>query len=1170
MPTAPWTPAAPGGRRLSGRVEFASDALDRPAVEELWAQLVRALGAMVSAPDTVVDSVDLLAREEVDHVLALGRGRAARPLEATAADLVTRVAGERGSAPAVVDTDVSIDWDELDRTTSQWARELIAAGAGPGDVVAVLVPRSARLVVALVAVLRAGAAYLPMDTDTPQARVHALLDDASPLLVVTTTSEAHTLPLGVRTILIDSDEFTAAAAQQPAIPVGDLDRRAPLLPLHPAYVIYTSGSTGAPKGVVVTHEGFMTLLSNQQRRFGGRPGLRVVQFASIGFDAATWEIGTSLVCGGTLLVPTAAQRTPGPPLARFVTDRAADLLCVPPTVLSALPSGVDLPSGMDLVAAGERCRGELTARWAGGRRMINAYGPTETSVCASMTGALAPGGEPSIGRPIDGALVRVLDHGLRPVAVGVVGEVYVAGPLVAREYLGRRGLTAARFVADPFAGSAAGRMYRTGDLARWTNAGELHHEGRCDDQVKIRGFRIEPGEVAAAVAALPGVADAVAVVRQDHPGDRRLVAYAVPVTGGVVDGADLVAQLAATMPEHLVPRAVVPLEALPRTVNGKLDVDRLPVPEYGSASARAAETDLERVMCIVFAEVLSVADVGADDDFLLRGGDSILAVTAVARARTVGVTITARQVLELRTPAALAEVASVQVGGEVVGGEIDHGEGLVGEMPVAAWLRSRTGVIDGFSQSAVFELPAGTQEGSLRSTLASLLGRHPALRARLVVEPDRWALHTPPAAPSLEDLLPEVDALLQMWPTSGGEVPGRDPDTWGLAPLDPQGGRLVRALRWRTGAGTLHLGLDVHHLVVDGVSWRILVADLASGLQRTAAGAALPASPTGTSYRRWSELLSQEARRPERAAEVAAWAAALAEPTPRIGADALDPALDVVAGAARFEQVLPAALTASVLGAGARNGGDVEGLLVAALVAAIASRGEHGAAHPSVLLRVEGHGREDLFPGESTAATVGWFTTERPARFDLADLDVPAALRGDDAALSALWRRTTSVLGSAPDRGIGYGLLRYLARVEALADLPEPDVGLNYLGRADTALAATHGGAGIVQGHASPDMPLHHVLELDAVVEAGAGGPHLVARWTCAPRLLPEADARRVAATFEDALSLLAACAQGRSPAPVDMGMGALEMDQEELDELGAELLADLNLDLDLDAPPRT
>ncbi|MGW2378521.1 non-ribosomal peptide synthetase, partial [Kitasatospora sp. NPDC001683] len=523
---------APAG--LSGAVEYSTDLFDRPTVEALVARWTRLLAAVAANPERPIGGIDLLSAEERCELLPAVEGPAA------AVSLPELFAAQVSAAPdsvALVCGDTELTYRQLNARANRFAHSLVARRVGPEQLVAVALPRSVEAVVAVLGVLKAGAAYLPVDPAYPRTRIDFMLADARPAL------------------LVDDPAMVAGVSDWP-----ETDPEVALDVRHPAYVIYTSGSTGRPKGVVVSHSGVSGLVAEQVERLGVARGSRVLQFASPSFDASFWELCSALLTGAALVLAPAEA-----PL-EALTDRRLDVshVTLPPSALSALESA-DL-TATTLVVAGEACPPELVARWAPGRRMINAYGPTETTVCATMSAPLTAGsGVPPIGRPVAGFRAYVLDERLRLVPPGVAGELYVAGPGLARGYLNRPGLTAGRFVACPF-GPAGARMYRTGDVVRRRTDGELEYVARADDQVKVRGFRVELGEVEAALAEHPAVARAAVLARDD-----RLIGYAATRPDAAVRPAELAAHLRERLPDYLVPSAFVLLDALPLTPNGKLD-----------------------------------------------------------------------------------------------------------------------------------------------------------------------------------------------------------------------------------------------------------------------------------------------------------------------------------------------------------------------------------------------------------------------------------------------------------------------------------------------------------------------------------------------------------------------------------------------------------------------
>ena len=925
---------------------------------------------------------------------------------------------------------------------------------------------------------------------------------------MTSARIAERLPESVAQLLLDHPDTVGALAQSPERNPSDAERTGPLSPHNPAYVIYTSGSTGAPKGVVVTHSGIPNLATAQINHFAITAEARVLQFASLSFDAMVSEISMALLSGAALVIAPSEWRS-GDGLAGFIRSQGVTHATLTPAVLATLAEDL---APATLIVAGEACSANLVARWSRRRRMINAYGPTETTVCATVSMALSGTMMPPIGRPIWNTRIYVLDGNLEPVPVGVAGELYIAGAGLARGYLKRPALSAERFVADRY-GAPGTRMYRTGDLARWRAEGELEFLGRADQQVKIRGFRIEPGEIEAVLARHPSVGQAAVIAREDPGGDKRLVGYVVAQSGQRAEPAVLRAHVAQSLPEYMVPGAIVVLEALPLSANGKLDRKGLPAPDFAMAKGRgrAPSTAQEEILCALFAEVLGISGVGVEGNFFELGGDSISSIQLVAKARQAGLIITPRDVFAHQSVEALAAVASVVQATDAGPGGDSGGVGRLPLSPIMHWLLGRGGSIRRFSQSMLLEVPARLTEEQLVGVFQALMDHHDALRLRLVgaSESAEWSLEIP------EPGTMKAAGCVRRVEVSGLDEGGRracmvEQAEGAQARLEPEAGVMVQAVWFDAGreqAGRLLV--TIHHLAVDGVSWRILVPELAGVFEAIAAGRPPELEPCGTSFRHWARRLRAAAREPGRLEELPYWKATLSECDALPGDEALEPGEeDTFASVRHLTLRLPAEVTVSLLTTvPAAFHGRVNDVLLTALVVAVAGwrrrRAPGKATSNAVLIDLESHGREEqLFEGVDLTRTVGWFTSLFPVWLDAGGLDLEEALRGG-AALGEALKRIKEQLRRVPGGGLGYGLLRYLnpESAAALSGLAGPQIGFNYLGRFGASAAAGWGvapEAGAVLGLSASDseLPPAHALEVNAVTLEEGHGPELSATWS--------------------------------------------------------------------------
>ncbi|WP_133258288.1 non-ribosomal peptide synthetase, partial [Streptomyces sp. V2] len=1015
-------PCADGGLRAV--VSYSTDLFDAATVARFgqrWLVLARSLA---DAPEQPLREGSLLTDGEVADLLAQGvEDEGGRSVVEVFEEWVARTP----DSVALVCGGVSLTYAELSARADELARTLAGRGVGVESRVALSMRRSSDVVVAMLAVLKAGAAYVPLNAAFPEERVRQVLADSGVELVLT------------------GAELAGARGELPVPSADSL-----------AYVMFTSGSTGRPKGVAVTQGAIVALA--RDGRFGPAAHERVLFHSPHSFDAATYEIWVPLLNGGCVVV--ADQELSAP-----VVREAVQLHGVTGMFMTTALFGV-------LVEEDPECFRGLSEVWTGGEaasavamsgmlercpgtELVHVYGPTETTtfaVSGSLSAEEAGADVVPLGVPMDDTRAYVLDAGLRPVGAGVPGELYLGGQGLARGYFGRAGLTAERFVADPFVPGQ--RLYRSGDVVRWRSDGRLEFLGRGDDQVKIRGFRIELAEIEAVLARCEGIAQVIVVAREDQ-GVKRLVAYVV----GEADVEGWRAQLAAVLPDYMIPSAFVPLDALPLTPNGKVDRRALPAPAFTTDEQYVPpRTPAEETLTAIWTDVLGARRIGVHDNFFSLGGDSILSLQVVSRARRAGLALSSRDLFLKQTIAELAPAAAAVAGGPAA--EQGRVSGPVLLAPIQEWFFDTHPVgPHHFAMSMAYELRAGADLVALRAAVAALLDRHDALRGRF----PRTAAGSRCAEIGAES---DVDAVFDVVAEADWAERVRDAQ----AGMDLAEGPLVRVL-----VSARELALVVHHLVVDGVSSRILLEDLETAYGQAAAGRPVDLGPKTASTRQWAERLAGH----DFGGQVPYWRSVLDGARTALPRDRAD-GDTTMAGEARHVVRLDAELTRRLLqDVPAAYRTQVNDVLLAALARTL----RHWTGRDRIAVNLEGHGREEIFDDIDLTRTVGWFTAIHPVALELPD----------DGDLGAVLKSVKEQLRAIPDKGVGYGALRRLG-------LPVPEISFNYHGRFDAPGAASKLlGAPLPVGGEEhcPQERRAHLIDVIGVVQDGV----LTFTWTYSPDL---------------------------------------------------------------------
>ncbi|MEP6912016.1 MAG: amino acid adenylation domain-containing protein, partial [bacterium] len=1127
---------------FEGFIEYNTDLFDASTIIRMTEQFRTLLGSILTDPDQRLSHL-ILITETARHQLVVEWASSNQELPSSEKCVHQLFEAEVDREPdraAVMWEDKRWSYGELNRHANQLAHYLQGLNIGLETPVGILLERTPQMIVALLAVLKAGAPYLPIDPNDPPERVAFMLADAQASVLISQRHLVTGLPASdVRLVCLDTDEegIAAESEENPDCTISNSNL---------AYIIYTSGSTGRPKGVAIEHCGLANLVSWHQRAYEVTPADRATLIAGQAFDASVWELWPYLTAGARVAIPAEKIRSSVTSLIEWLAEEGITL-CFLPTPLAEVALEEKWPSNMPLrflLTGGDSLHRRPPADVP--FRFFNHYGPTENTVVTTATRIpVSRHGEekdttPPIGRPIANTEVYVLDAYLQPAPVGVTGELYIGGIGLARGYLNQPHLTAEKFVPHPFSSRPGARLYRTGDLVRYRSDGQLEFLGRADYQVKVRGFRIELGEIEAALKGQDNVRESLLLMREDVRGQKQLVAYVVAESAGMQTN-QLRESLKAQLPDYMVPSAFVILESLPLTRNGKVDRRMLPSPNGPDRTGERAfvepRSEIERQLAAIWSQVIGIEHVGIHDNFFELGGDSILSIQLIAKANRLGLRLAPKQIFQHQT---IAELAGVVVGSdETVLADQGVITGEIPLTPIQHWFFEQN-LPDAhhFNQSLLLELRPGLEPRALAHAVKRVFAHHDALHLRFTRDGAAWRQIN--AATGEQNVFTCFD-LSEVNEDEQGIVL----ETVSAAlqdSLDLSAGPLARAAVIEPGLGKSHrLLMIIHHLVVDGVSWRILLEDLQMAYEQVSGGSKqIELLAKTTSFKRWAERLTEYARSAEVETEVELWANSARQQVKSLPVDHPVGA-NTIAAEHSLSVSLNAAETRALLH---EVPADYRAQIDDVLLTALALAFQKFTGVRQLMVDLEGHGRQEIFDDIDLSRTVGWFTAIYPVL-----LDLDGAETVNDAV-----KLVKEQLRRLPNRGLGYGLLRYMrgddASSKRLEALPQAEVSFNYLGQLDQTLAepslllSARDAPGLAR---SPRGERRYLLEINASIAAG----QFQMSWTFSENLYDRATILVLTGEYMKALrNIIAHRAAGAASCYALSDFPLASLDQRQLDWL--------------------
>ncbi|MDZ7969524.1 MAG: amino acid adenylation domain-containing protein [Nostoc sp. DedSLP03] len=1133
---------------LFGWWEYNTDLFSRSTIERMTGHFVTLLEGLVANPNERISQLPILTASEQQQLLVEWNDTSVDyPIDKCIHQLFEEQVERTPDAVAVVFENQQLTYHELNCRANSLAHYLQSLGVSAEVLVGICVERSLEMVVGLLGILKAGGAYVPLDPEYPQDRLSFMLADAQVSVLLTQQHLVESLPQDqARVVHLDKDWIAIAKSSQEN-PIAQVQTS------NLAYVIYTSGSTGQPKGVMLCHSNLCNHMFWMQATFPLTEKDKVLQKTPFGFDASVWEFYAPLLTGGQLLIAKPGGHADSAYLLRLIAQQQVTTVQLVPSLLQMFleQGGIETCHSLKHVF----CGGEvLPVTLQEGLlskldvNLHNFYGPTEACIDAIFWNCqreIYPQLVP-IGRPISNTQIYILDQNLQPVPVGVSGELHIGGAGLARGYLNRSELTQEKFIPNPFNGSrGAGeqgsrgekRLYKTGDLARYLPDSNIEYLGRIDNQVKIRGFRIELGEIEAALSQHQDLQTSVVIVREDILENKRLVAYVVPQPQIILTVSELRSFLKEKLPEYMVPNAIVTLESLPLTPNGKIDRRALPEPQARTgieSSLVAPRTPIEEKLAQIWAQVLRVEQIGIHDNFFELGGDSILSIQIISRAKVAGIELTIKQLFANQTIAQLATVVGTTKALSIEQGLVT---GTLPLTPIQHWFfEQKLPEKHHFNQSFILTVPSDINLEILEQVWQQILKHHDALRLRFTQTDTIWQqIH---AAPTDNITIPRFD--LSKVPETEIETIIETTANELQASLNLSENLVQVALFWLGIDKKARLLIVIHHLVVDGVSWRILLEDLQTAYQQLSQGKTIQLPAKTTSFKDWSQQLTEYAVAEVLKSELDYWLSASYDAVDSIPVDYAQ-GVNTTASARTLTVLLDEAETLSLLqDVPKAYKTQINDILLTALVLVLSRWTNSG----SVLFNLEGHGREDIIDGVDLSRTVGWFTTIFPVVVELGIID----------GLGTALKSVKEQLREIPNKGIGYGLLRYLnVDVEISAQLekiPQAEISFNYLGQFAQVVNTSSlmqianepsGNSESLQGQR------HCLIDINAIIT----NEQLQIDWTYSSNIHQQETIENIAQEFVETLQeIIAHCLSGENTGYTPTDFPLVKLNQLELDQI--------------------